>query len=868
MAQYIGEFCLLGRFLTFPRWDLQMGQRGQLDRLPLAHTASVTSLDWCHSSGSADSSTGLGWIVSGGLDHTVKVWDLTTSVAGSYMQHKPTYTLHPSFPVKHVHWRPHYECEIAVVSNAEFGAGANPDIPQNHLSGIDRVIDVAGSPSTSIGDAVEIWDVRRGWIPKWRISGTSLDGGVTDITFGDSHAMWALHSTGLFSQLDLRDCIKPLDSMPRTAASWNAPGSLAFVTERASNWELPFDDIGPDRRSQNKIKPKVIGDRRFSPSSQSLGVYTHDVSGEDLDVFIRLAQNYVVDLNDRKLTCELNGEIAFEAKKYYVGQIWMLFAAALAEILPKEPPGVPSAPLVPFKFPPSPNLPSKKASPGRNSSNTSPKIPSSASNLTPRKVTPTSSATTSPLQILGSLPPITPTDPYLGRRPSVDSNASRGPSLYRRRSLSIHSSSPNDRNTTRLRHVGEGALDDSDSSASDGEATESSEEDFKSSLPTAGITPAKLTPAHPSPLSRLASRNSWTEDEDEVHDEDASSPSPQSTDSEAADSEESPRQPVKLYKRGSTKTRSRSSTVASLAAVHHRTVVQKPSQSSLRTVVATDQSIARDAVSSNEPETEERSRAIPSPSHQRQKSQAISELALNPHSEADNENPPSTVHEASERRPHFVRADERRIYDGIWNMLREALEDFANEGDIQTCAMLTLVASKELGINSRRSTRFLETYIDMLTRLQLHGCSANIRKLCMLEDIRKTTLVETTVHSSCGNCRKSLLTSWSNMGSNRMPYCSSCRAALATCSICRLPVRGLLFQCSVCSHGGHQLCYRRYYLQHPMTELARPLISPADTRGRSTNAEPQSTREKHTSGLFGHPCATGCGHFCWVSSSG
>lgn len=60
-----------------------MGQRGQLDKLPVAHTASVTSLDW-YSTGRAQGSgtvgvpgqsenIGLGWLVSGGFDRCVKV---------------------------------------------------------------------------------------------------------------------------------------------------------------------------------------------------------------------------------------------------------------------------------------------------------------------------------------------------------------------------------------------------------------------------------------------------------------------------------------------------------------------------------------------------------------------------------------------------------------------------------------------------------------------------------------------------------------------------------------------------------------------------------------------------------------------------
>jgi hypothetical protein len=29
------------------------------------------------------------------------------------------------------------------------------------------------------GDVVEIWDVRRGWIAKWSVTGSAVEGGVT-----------------------------------------------------------------------------------------------------------------------------------------------------------------------------------------------------------------------------------------------------------------------------------------------------------------------------------------------------------------------------------------------------------------------------------------------------------------------------------------------------------------------------------------------------------------------------------------------------------------------------------------------------------------------------------------------------------------
>lgn len=128
----------------------------------------------------------------------------------AHMPKTPTYTLHTQFPIRKVLWRPGsaYECELAVVSNAESsGTGpaesASPSaVPSPHLgfsvlppelknltpmSGVsldDRHGTNGGSESPSntkntTGDPVEIWDVRRGFIAKWRVRGSAIEGGVT-----------------------------------------------------------------------------------------------------------------------------------------------------------------------------------------------------------------------------------------------------------------------------------------------------------------------------------------------------------------------------------------------------------------------------------------------------------------------------------------------------------------------------------------------------------------------------------------------------------------------------------------------------------------------------------------------------------------
>ena len=198
----------------------------------------------------------------------------------------------------------------------------------------------------------------------------------------------------------------------------------------------------------------------------------------------------------------------------------------------------------------------------------------------------------------------------------------------------MHSESPSEsmRGHMSLRHVGEGALDDSDSDDSESEhGCEGVPDDGHSATssfehhPSPGTAPPsarmphspylhRSTTAHPSPLSKIAltSHQPWTEDERDDDD----SPSPASTSGGSSDEDEdgddddedrsesdrdargggggdarrrmSSTSLARLSRRSSTKSggRSRSSTVASLAvpATPQKALVKQESQSSIRTV--------------------------------------------------------------------------------------------------------------------------------------------------------------------------------------------------------------------------------------------------------------------------------------------
>ncbi|KAI9462992.1 hypothetical protein HD554DRAFT_2206502 [Boletus coccyginus] len=1004
------------------RWDLQMGQRGQLDRLPVAHTGPILALDWCSTSVTSKGADNVptqmerSWIVSGGLDHTVKVWDLPGLSTSSHFVNKPTYVLHPSYPVRRLLWRPDYPCELALVSNAEFSGGsgaellASPRMQGATPSFLSPAVPASESKDTDskfglAGDTVEIWDVRRAWIAKWTIDTSVSDGGVTDIVFRDSHALLVQHASGTFAQIDLRHSHQPIDAVPRVALSWNAvdssEGALAFVADKRWKWEVPYDDVHPDRRSlvaDRRSRLKALGDKSRVPFLQNMGMYVHvpPSANAGSDVFVRLAKGYVVpDKSTKKEVCALNAEVAIQAGNIHAAQAWNLLGSLLTDIVPESivaslpPPGKvdPPHPLVHSASAPgalpsteganvhntspvpnspyratsadsatlpvaSPRTPSRsrighhhrhsQASRSASINGASPTVPASNEDRkhlrhrpdarptkpppNSRNLTPASSASSSPRHPIVSLPPTPALPPTTMMTPAgvgqkrplilvstgslVPSHARR-PSGYSRGMTSAQSESPSlasvsDRS---LRHAGEGALEDSDSSdgaasgsVADSHANEMDLVELAPLPPKSGLSKVRSMsagragPAHPSPLSRLAGQQQWAEEEEERLcagagpttgtsqsriEEDEASPSPVSsdTDGERSDDTEgevqqravtmklrsgSRKNSIALARR--LKSRSRSSTVASLAAPvvsPTRSSPSRPPTDSPKPLY----SVIRRAGSQSSIGT-----VIAASVHEQGDELAVMDSGK--HLGGDRE--PASWTEMSHRQRVAVVEEEGQLREAGWRALREALEEYADEGDVQMCAMLALVAPEELELELGRTIQFVEAYVDMLVRYRLHACAAYLRKYSRVEEVQKTTRLETVIYTACRKCRKPVVAVRSRNPFVKATHavCITCKEAVAKCSICHLPVRTLFFRCLVCSHGGHQDCYRRYYMGRPMVELAMPLIPrgrrlqrerEGEGEGEGKVEEGRGREQARERGMAGHPCAAGCGHFCWAA---
>lgn len=366
--------------------------------------------------------------------------------------------------------------------------------------------------------------------------------------------------------------------------------------------------------------------------------------------------------------------------------------------------------------------PSVTKSPGRMSIGGSlTRMSRSASGSASRRLTPASSASPSPRHLPISLPPISPRRASFYRRDSVDR-----PSLTSRPSLTVslggsislsNSASPSDRSTPSLRHVGEGVLDDdSDSSGGegDGEGEETagpySSEDESTSKPhvSPGIGMGQngfRIPAAPSPLSRTALGKPWMEmgdgsragksDNDDDEDEDLSSPSPRSTSDTETDSQVLTllRRPSGSHSRSQSrsgkrmrkasdgkiaKSRSRSSTVASLAAPP-KSLIHQVSHSSIRTVTAAETSMVDHNTETGRPMQNGSGGQDSRSGHTRQRSVPLSEfmLNLNDHDKGDAETASGSL--TTERRIEFIRAGDKKYREITLAALKKMVEEFSEE---------------------------------------------------------------------------------------------------------------------------------------------------------------------------------------------
>ena len=470
----------------------------------------------------------------------------------------------------------------------------------------------------------------------------------------------------------------------------------------------------------------MLGDKPYYPTVQSIGTHVFGHSHHDLHRFTLLAKGYVVEGSDKGKICEINAQIALQADHRQVFQMWCL----LRSLFTPNPPSQPSTPpLSPLPLSSSISLPipgatkdsssdfvAKPHSPYPSSGDLPHHVSSApASNLpSPQRVSSTTQVNLSPQSAFSTSSTTSPRSSSLfSQRPSNAAflpNRSRGSTAFRRPSVSTSPLTPSDNATSAsLRHVGEGTLDDSDSSSSDSDIDISSLLSPSAVSPTTQTFPRASLSAAPSPLSRVAAagQQTWTEDERDI-DEDSPSPASTETESEGETARKHRVRARSLSLRRRAGPRSRSSTLAP-PPIPVSPLQQRPgSRSSTRTVTAHD-----DADHEHFP---------PVPTGSSRVASRVASAGVSDGLFGSGTVPPSS--DASDTRDVYVRNEVQRrveeVREVIRKALQEALEEYADAGDVQTCAMMAVVASRELGLGRRRVQLFVEAYIGTLLNSESH----------------------------------------------------------------------------------------------------------------------------------------------------
>lgn len=185
---------------TMIRYDVRYVSRqngGATDRIA-GHVGACLAMDWrdgfsCEREPAAASGIGStaetagggregGWVVTGGVDRTVKIWDFSLPTLST----KPVRTLYTSQPVYSVAWHPTRPTELASSPMPSLGLGAEgssssvgDEVPSTPSSAVDSPLAAmikgdnpaprARTDRNAWKNEIEVWDVRRPYFPKLSI---------------------------------------------------------------------------------------------------------------------------------------------------------------------------------------------------------------------------------------------------------------------------------------------------------------------------------------------------------------------------------------------------------------------------------------------------------------------------------------------------------------------------------------------------------------------------------------------------------------------------------------------------------------------------------------------------------------------------
>lgn len=226
----------------------------------------------------------------------------------------PLHTLHTPYPLRRISWRPEHATEIAIVPMSHQSVAATLVDPS-----IASVSQGLGQESVALDEDshIEIWDVRRHHVAKYALP--TIDGAAVETAWSDENCLVTAYQNGMFSQLDMRSKIIPLDAIPRQTVSWSSHGEMAYGIDRFKQGEIPFDDPLPEYSNHwDKLGQRQKGpaDPAYEPL-QAIGTMSLPVY--DNEEFAYLANHYRIEGTKPEELCRWNRDVCRSARAVVPG---------------------------------------------------------------------------------------------------------------------------------------------------------------------------------------------------------------------------------------------------------------------------------------------------------------------------------------------------------------------------------------------------------------------------------------------------------------------------------------------------------------------------------------------------------------------
>ncbi|KAM0793621.1 hypothetical protein ACM66B_001054 [Microbotryomycetes sp. NB124-2] len=296
---------------TLIRYDIRYTGRpggGAIDRIT-GHVGSCLAMDWRDSrdgerSDTAGGNPEGGWVVTGGVDKTIKIWDFSLPTLST----KPVRVLHASQPVQAVAWHPTRPTEIASCALPLLSSEAAVDESWPPPSEKD-----VSYQNYVWKNEIDIWDTGRTRFPRLSIkTGEPLSA----ILYNDDDTIWSVaKQSTAFCQHDIdSDSYALLDSVDRPAAAWNTMGDLLFVEDNGTASAKTIHD------SSLKVADAV--DLPVHKTEAFLNSVINIDPDFQANTFAYLANNLVVSGMPFDELCNVNAEVSLIAGRPDCKQLW------------------------------------------------------------------------------------------------------------------------------------------------------------------------------------------------------------------------------------------------------------------------------------------------------------------------------------------------------------------------------------------------------------------------------------------------------------------------------------------------------------------------------------------------------------------